>query len=218
MFRKKINSQNNNIDMQKVYIRNRIIFLIFILVIIFFIAFMFMQSFKRSRILEETKYGKLVFQKNDSFPKEWGKIRYVTPDLAVINDVESSASDNMLGALNSEAVVGYIEITGKVIGKPQIGFISSPDKGVKIKVAGVITKDGIDKWMDEDDLGYLKANETKEFYLSNYPFNTVLSYDELIIIAYSEGGMPEDKTANVDKCVFGIYRVNLKVLNIFTNF
>ena len=69
----------------------------------------------------------------------------------------------MLGALSSGAVVGYIEITGKVIGKPQIGFISSPDKGVKIKVAGVITKDGIDKWMDEDDLGYLKANETKNF-------------------------------------------------------
>jgi hypothetical protein len=141
----------------------------------------------------------------NTLPGIWGnKIRIVEP--AVV-----SFSGVVFGPHGSE-----IQITGNITGSSYIQYCLKPDSGIYIKVSAVIVdKNGNVNWQQDGYLSgegqgnaYIKAGEVKNFQLTNSYISPVNAGDKLIIIAYIQGGMPEDYATannNIDKCIYGSF-------------
>ena len=152
----------------------------------------------------------LKFSYTNELPVIWGsKIRMVDPALI-------SFSDFVV-----EPIINEIQVTGKITGSSYIKYCLRPDLGIYAQISAIIIdKNGNVEWKQDgfpegegESGAYIKAAEVKNFQLSNSYIEPVNIGDTLIIIAYIEGGIPEDSAiiaGNVDKGVYGVFRGNIK--------
>ena len=120
-----------------------------------------------------------------------------------------------------EPGVSEMQISGKLIGSSYIKYCLRPDLGIYAQISAVIIdKNGNVEWTQDgfplgegEGVAYIKGDEVKNFQLSNSYMEPVNIGDTLIIIAYIEGGMPEDSAitaGNIDKGVYGGFTGEIK--------
>jgi len=155
----------------------------------------------------------LEFSFTSQFPTEiWGKVRIVDPLLVGFSNILVEEGFFLLS--NDEA-----RITGKVSGLGDIKYTLFPEKGCFTMLSGIIFDDsGEIKWeQDGYPIGdsYIAQDEVNNFLLVNQCETPLEPTDNLVIIAYQEGGMLEDlyvDSQEVDKGVFGVYMGNCSSL------
>jgi hypothetical protein len=160
-------------------------------------------------ISEETTaiagYSVLKFSSFTKLPKIWGSsIRIVNPSLI-----------NFSGVF-LDVRIGEIEVSGNIAGTSNINYCQNPDTGIHTLISAVIINQGGDvEWQQDgiayDDTGevsFIRSGDVKSFSLTNSFINPVKIGDSLIIIAYTQGSMPEDSAAvnaGIDKSIYGSY-------------
>ena len=159
---------------------------------------------------ETTVSSVFKFFNINTLPDIWGnKIRIIDPALISFNDFVV------------EPISNEIQVTGKIVGNSYIKYCLRPDLGIYTQISAVISdKNGNMEWKQDgypigegEGVAYIKADEAKNFQLSNSYIKPVNIGDTLIIIAYIEGGMPEDSatiSGNIDKGVYGVFIGNIE--------
>jgi len=166
---------------------------------------------KESNEEEAGFQNNLEFKSFNRFPNIWGTTRIVDPNLLSFYDMKVNEN---LGEKN------IIEVVGKIFGLPSINNISSPKDVIIVKISAVIFDNtGNIKWEQNlYPMGLcIKENDKKEFVLTkeNNSETPIEQSDNIIIIAYIEGVMTEDKNitiGSIDKSILGLYEGELDTL------
>ena len=147
----------------------------------------------------------LNFSYLDRLPTIWGKIRIVEPLLVMFSDIKVEEGFFLLND-------NEVRITGEILGLEFIKDTFFDESGYFTMLsAAILNNSGEIKWSQDGypiNDSYISENEIREFLLINQYESSISSEDDLIIIAYMEGGMIEDEQADVEdinKGVFGLY-------------
>ena len=147
----------------------------------------------------------LNFSYLDRLPTIWGKIRIVEPLLVMFSDIKVEEGFFLLND-------NEVRITGEILGLESIKDTFFDESGYFTMLsAAILNNSGEIKWSQDGypiNDSYISENEIREFLLINQYESSISSEDDLIIIAYMEGGMIEDEQADVEdinKGVFGLY-------------